>query len=437
LLFFAKNLLRPTHLPTAKETTTMFHDRLIRPAARVHAGLHFPAPAVIGGPRRRALDRLMTFDASVFAQDALANGVGRKLPNGPVQTHDGLANCPELIAKFGDRFRVVDSTGAFMVGELERLDLTLHEPLASVSWGRDIELREDVTIADEVSAFTVSSYGSAGGLGDGQGIGTGKSWIGKNTNQITGVSVDIGKITQPLLLWGEEIKYTIPELESAARLGRPIDQQKYNAMQLKHQMDIDEQVYIGDTGLSVFGLYNSDSRTGVDKVTAVANIANGVSGSALWTRKSPDEILQDVNEALTTAWGSTGWAVVPSAILLPPGPFGYIATTKVSNAGNVSILKYLHENNLLTTSKAGNLSIYPSKWGQGTGVGGTIGTTGAGHDRMVVYTNEKDRVRFPLTLLQRTPIQYSGIYQLTTYFCRLGVVEIVYPETVLYRDGLS
>src|SRR5580765_6904879 len=46
----------------------------------------------------------------------------------------------------------VDSTGAFLIGELERLDPTLHEPLATVTWGRDIDLREDVTLADEVSS---------------------------------------------------------------------------------------------------------------------------------------------------------------------------------------------------------------------------------------------------------------------------------------------
>ena len=45
--------------------------------------------------------------------------------------------------------RTIDSSGAFLVGELERLDKTLHAPLSSVTWGRDIDLREDVTIADE------------------------------------------------------------------------------------------------------------------------------------------------------------------------------------------------------------------------------------------------------------------------------------------------
>jgi hypothetical protein len=43
----------------------------------------------------------------------------------------------------------IDSAGAFLVGELERLDQELHMPLVSVTWNRDIDLREDVTIGDE------------------------------------------------------------------------------------------------------------------------------------------------------------------------------------------------------------------------------------------------------------------------------------------------
>jgi hypothetical protein len=55
---------------------------------------------------------------------------------------------------------------------------------------------------------------------------------------------------------------------------------------------------------------------------------------------------------------------------------------------------------------------------------------------MMVYTNERKRVRFPMTLLQRTPIQYDAIWHKTTYFGRLGVVEFVYPETAGYFDGI-
>ena len=38
----------------------------------------------------------------------------------------------------------VDSSGAFLIGELERLDQTLNLPLVGYTWTRDIQLREDV-----------------------------------------------------------------------------------------------------------------------------------------------------------------------------------------------------------------------------------------------------------------------------------------------------
>jgi hypothetical protein len=333
-----------------------------------------------------------------------------------VRTHDG---------------KTTDSTGAFLVGELERLDQTLHEPLADVSWGRDIDLREDVTIGDEVSAFTLSTYGSTGSLGTGSSIGTGKAWVGKETTQITGLSVDIGKYVHSLRLWAQELKYTIPELASAAQAGRPIDQQKFEGLQLKHQMDIDEQVYYGDTVFGDTGLVNC-----VD-VTAVATVPTSVNSGnpTVWSGKTPQEVLSDVNLALTTVWQNSAFAIMPSRILLPTSVFGYISTALISTAGNQSILKYVLENNLLTSNQGSKLEILPAKWCNGTGVGGTPGNP-ATVNRMVVYTKDKRRVRYPMTMLQRTPVQYDGLYHKTTYFCRLGVVEAVYPATLGYFDGI-
>jgi hypothetical protein len=334
--------------------------------------------------------------------------------------------------------RTIDSTGAFLVGELERLDMTLHDPLASVTWGRDIDLREDVTIADEVSSFTVSTYGISSGLGTGQGIMTGKNWMGKNTNQIANVSVDIAKLTQPLTPWAVELSYTILELESAAKLGRPVDQQKYEGLQLKHQMDIDEMVYVGDTTLSALGLVNNT--TGGNPVGYNASVAT-VGGNTTWSAKilagNYDAVTADVNTLLYNTWSNSGFTIVPSRLLLPPFDFGLISTQKVSSAGNVSILKYIQENNILTTSGRGKLEIFPCKWCQGVASGGTVGTGGAGYDRMVAYTKDKKRVRFPMTMLQRTPVQYDGMFHKTTYFCRFGVVEMPYSITVGYSNGLS
>ena len=347
-------------------------------------------------------------------QDALAALRGSAAHYGPrARTRD--------IMTF-DR-RTVDGTGAFLEGELERLDQTLHDPLVAVTWGRDIDLREDVTIADEASSFTNSTFASAGGINP-----NGIAWIGKNSDAVTGIALDIGKTATALNLWGAEIKYSIPELESAMKLGRPVDQQKYSGMQLKHQMDIDQLVYTGDATVSSVGLINSTA------VTA-GNVAIGSQGTTQWSTKTPDEILYDVNVLLESTWAAAGFAVLPDRLLLPPIQFSYIVSQKVSNAGNVSILEFLRANSICNAANGRPLDVQPLKWLTGGGAGGTLGNAGTSN-RMVAYTRDINRVRYPMTLMAKTPLEYRSIYHITTYFCRLGAIEFVYPETVQYADGI-
>lgn len=305
----------------------------------------------------------------------------------------------------------IDSAGVFLVGELERLDQTLHAPLASVTWGRDIDLREDVSIADEVSSFTNSAFASAGGASP-----NGKSWVGKDANAIQGIALDIGKTAHPLPLWAMQLGWTLPELESAQRLGRPVDQQKFEGMQLKYQMDVDEQVYTGDVGLGVTGLINNSS-------VSANNAVNGT-----WASATAAQILQDIQTGEEETWSNSAFAVCPSKLLLPPVSFSVLNSTIVSTAGNISLLEYVKNNSLCNSINGRPLNIQPCKW--------LIGAGASGKNRMVFYTQDRNRVRFPLVPLQRTPLEYRDLRQLTTYFGRLGVVEWVYPETGNYVDGI-
>lgn len=350
--------------------------------------------------RARTRDH-QTFDTAMSPLDQSGNMRGKTFDHN-YKTHDG---------------RTADSTGAFLVGELERLDQTLHMPLAAVTWSRDVDLREDVSLGDEVSSFTLTTFGSGDNVGN-----NGKSWIGKSTSQIGGIGVDQAKIPGPLTPWALEVKYSILELESAAKMGRPIDDQKIEGLKLKHQMDIDEQVYIGDAALQLTGLCNSAL------VSNVSNVPNGAAAASTFISKTPDEILADVNAIIISAWAASGWSVMPTRLLLPPVQFGYLSTQKIGSAGQVSILKFLLDNNVLKSSGKGELEILPAKWLTGRGAGAT--------DRMMAYTKEKRFARYPMTPLQRTPIQYDSIYHKMSYYCRLGAVEVVYPETFAYRDGI-
>jgi hypothetical protein len=129
------------------------------------------------------------------------------------------------------------------------------------------------------------------------------------------VSVDTGKMPNPLTPWALEIKFSILELESAIKMGRPIDDQKLQALKLKCEMDTDEQVYVGDATLNVGGLINNPLVTNVVQRGRTARAA-----SPLWTSKTPDEILKDVNEVLQSGWAASGFAVMPKQAPDPADP---------------------------------------------------------------------------------------------------------------------
>lgn len=304
----------------------------------------------------------------------------------------------------------VDSSGAFLIGELERLDQTLNLPLTSQTWSRDIQLREDVSIADEISSFTNTTFAAAGTPNA-----NGKNWISPLATAIAGINVDIEKKGFPLELWGMELGWTIIELKAAAQVGRPIDTQKYDGMQLKWNMDTDEQVYIGDSAKGAKGLLN------LSQVTPT-------NATKTWATSTADEIRASINQVLSNAWARSAYSKVPEDLLIPPEQYSFIASTIVSSAGNQSLLTYLETNTIAYHQNGKPLNIRPVKWMKGRGVGGT--------DRMVAYTNDKKFVRFPMVPLQSVPIQYRGLYQLVTYYGKLGAVEPVYPETLNYMDGI-
>lgn len=303
----------------------------------------------------------------------------------------------------------IRDAGAFLVGELERLDPELHGPLAAVTWGRDIDLREDVTLADEVSSFTNTSFAAMGGI-----YANGINWAGKDATAIPGVAVNIEKSSKPLRLWANEIGYTVKELAAAQQVGRPIDREKLDALHLKHQMDIDQMVYVGDAAVGATGLCNNPNVTSTTL-------------TKLWSASTPDEILASINKVLETAWEASGYSILPDRLLVPPKAMSCL-TKPMTSAGSISILQYVREQCLCNTVNGRLLEVAPVKHLDGIGA--------SGKNRMVAYTKARQYVRYPLVPLQHTPVEFRGLYQMTTYYAALGEVEFVYPETVAYADGV-
>lgn len=364
---------------------------------------------------RRALRTIENSDME--ARPVIANSVKDLLC---IQTRDEASFGGGGMLTFDQQ--TLDSTGAFLVGQLERLDPILHMPLMEVSWDEDIDIRTDVTIADDLSSYTVSSFAAAPGV-----AGSEISWVGKRANAIPSIDIDIGKTAQRIEPWARTIDWTLYELEAGRLLGRPIDEQKHIALQRKWNMDLDHVTYIGDTALSMNGMLNHPLLT---------NVANALNGT--WSSATPNQILGDFNEVLNSVAGFSGVAVLPDTVLLAFPDLTLLASQLISTAGNISVLEFLLRNN---ASKAAGvpLTIKGRKWLVGTTntFGGLAGRAPTTKNCMLAYRKDKNYVRIPVVPLLRTNLEFRDIRQMVTYYGRIGQVELVYPETMARRAGCN
>lgn len=327
----------------------------------------------------------------------------------PVLTLDG----------FGGAMMSFDAGGmAFLVGELEKRDEKLHEPLSAVTWPRDIPVKTGGGYVDSVTSFNVS-YGSAGGTDGGL--------LGQDSNELPVIQADIGKDSVPVFIWGHILKVPMIDQEKLQKVGRSLDQIYDKGLRLAHDKKLDENTYFGFPKHGTYGLVN-DPR--ISTVTAAPHTPGGT--DTKWEDKTPDEILADVNDGLTATiqaseYDNRGMA---NHVLIPWKQFTAISTRKVGVTGDKSILTYLEENNIAKKSGI-DLTILPCKQCEGAGTGES--------DRMVFYRNDEEMVRMNITVpLKRlfTQVSAEHIAYLTPFVTQFSALEWLYLTHALYKDGI-
>lgn len=307
---------------------------------------------------------------------------------------------------------------AFLVGELEKRDEKLHEPLTSTTWPRDLPVRTGGGWVDSVSNIDVS-YASTGGTDEGL--------IGGESNDLPIIQADFGKETHKVFTWGHTLKVPMIDQQKLQKIGRSLDDVLNKGLHLVHDKILDKNAYLGMTKHGSFGLVNNPT---ILTATAAPHTANGT--DTQWIHKTPDEILADVNRIMLSTWAAAEYDLSGMAnhILLPPKQYAYIVHTKVGVTGDKSILQFLLENNI-GKNQGVDLVIAPCRWCENAGTGNT--------DRMVGYCNDEDRVRFDITVpLNRMLTQASAehLAYLTPYVTQFSEVQWIYREHAMYLDGI-
>ena len=327
----------------------------------------------------------------------------------------------------GAPMMVTDSAVAqgmtFLESELEKRDPRLYEPLTSVTWARDIVANTGGGWSDFSSMIDVE-YASSGS--NQYGI------VGSKTTDVPVMQANLNKTTFKVFTWSNKMLISYVDMMKTQAIGRALDDIYDNGIRLNYNKTLDQAVYLGFDEYGTEGLINNSN------VTSSLALANGTSSSRLFSAKSADQILQEINALITRCWARAEYdtSAIPNTIGLPPEIFSDLNTRLVSTAGNISILEYLLRNNIARTQGV-DLQIVPMR--QLIGVGTPLTSGGAATNRVIAYVNKEEYLSIDLPVplyraLTQNSVSDSGY--LSQYFAQVGEVKFKYFQPVEYLDGV-
>ena len=311
----------------------------------------------------------------------------------------------------------IASGGAFLVSELEKRDPLIRKPLTSFTYPRDIVIQTGGGWVDYVSAMSVA-YGITGGA-----VNSPVTAGGANGIPVVQASVDKG--VYKAHVFAAALRVMFQDMQRANYIGRSLDNLLQDGVRMAYDKHMDANGYVGIGDYGTTGLVNNPDAT---ETTAV----NGAKGTATWATKTPQEILKDVNDAITSVWAANEYdeTAVPNHILIPYEQYNYILTTMVTDLATETIYDFLLKNNA-SAKNGGSLFIGATRWCKGAGTGDK--------DRMVVYVNHERFVKMdelvPMSRIMSAPNVANVCYD-TAYMANLSEVQIFYPTSILYVDGI-
>ena len=317
----------------------------------------------------------------------------------------------------GGNMMTMDAAGiasgmAFLESELEKRDPILRKPLTSVTYPRDIVVKTGGGWVDYVSAQAVG-YGITGGSGSSP-IQAGGS------NGLPIVQANLEKGLYKAHTFAAALRVMWVDMQKANYIGRSLDQLLQDGMRMAYDKHMDQNVYIGVEEYGSYGLLNNPDVT----ETAVTG--------GTWATKTKEQILTDINSAITQVWEAAEYDedAMPNHILLPYEQYTYILNTMVTEIATETIMDYVLKNNV-AAKNGKSLYIGATKWCKGAGTGGA--------DRMVVYVNHERFLQVeelvPLARVMSQPNATDFCYD-TAYAANLSEVELFYPQTMMYFDGI-
>lgn len=221
-------------------------------------------------------------------------------------------------------------------------------------------------------------------------------------------------------------RYTLEEIGQAMMVpGTNLTGDKANSARRAYEEFVDDIAIRGDTEKGWTGLINDPNVP----ITIVPTDSGTDPGSPAWSDKTPDQVLRDVNAALTGMYVDSATIEMANVILIPVSIWADIAVRRIPDT-TMTILDFLMQKNVYTAQTGQQLTIRAVRGLEIAGTGGT--------GRMVVYRKDPDVLKLHIPMPHRfLPVWQTGplTFDIPGIF-RLGGLEIRRPKAVRYIDGI-
>ena len=249
------------------------------------------------------------------------------------------------------------------------------------------------------------------------------SWVDSYGSDIPNVELVRDKFKTTVEMAGIGYGYTLEEINQARQYGLQLESAKAKAANRKYEEFVDRVCMTGDTARGFKGLLNY---TGVP---AAQVAASGTGSSRLWTAKTADLIVADLDEALQDMYTVTKQVELADTLLLSDRKLSYLGLQLRTTGSSMTILEFYERNNLYTKRTGKPLMIRSVRGLETAGTGGT--------ERMIAYRRSPDVLKLHLPMPHRflPPFPKSAMYIEVPGIFRLGGLDIRLTGAVRYRDS--
>lgn len=216
---------------------------------------------------------------------------------------------------------------------------------------------------------------------------------------------------------GDSFGFTIQEIRAARFANKPLEQRRADAAR-RAALQLENTIaWFGDTTHGLGGLLNNAN------IPEFTIPADGTGASALWTAKSADQILRDMNGVANLPIVNTKGTHVPDTMLLPVAQYALISSTPRSSTSDTTILNYFLANNPF---------IKKVEW-----LNELTGAYAGPTNGIFVYKKDPNFLTLEVPQdFEMFPVQERNLELITPCHMRTGGVKLYYPLACAFGKGI-